>query len=88
MPGTMKYSDRVLKAIKKDKESITEIARFLNLHPSTVGRCIEFLKTQHPIAERQEGLRKYFKLPKQPIPSSTLVGGDKADPWGHLGGRK
>lgn len=76
----MKYADRVLRAINKDKESITEIARFLNLHPSTVGRCIEFLKTEHPIIERQEGLRKYFRLPKQTLPLSTGPG----DPNGHL----
>ena len=80
----MNHAERVLKAIKKEKESITEIARFLSLHPSTVGKCIEQLKTQHPITERQEGHKKYFRLPKQPMPTSTLVDGDKADPWGHL----
>ena len=80
MSGAVKYSDRVLRAISKDKESIPEIARFLNLHPSTVGRCIEFLKTQHPIIERQEGLMKFFKLTKQEFPLSTGAG----DPWGHL----
>ena len=76
----MKNADRVYKALQKDKTTITEIARFLNLHPSTVGGCIDYLKTQHPIAERQEGLRKYFKLPKQKLPLSTGAG----DPWGHL----
>jgi IS30 family transposase len=76
----MKNADRVYKALQKDKQTITEIARFLNLHPSTVGGCIDFLKTQHPIAERQEGLRKYFRLPKQTLPLSTGPG----DPWGHL----
>ena len=76
----MKHATRVLKAISKEKESITEIARFLNLHPATVGRCIEFLKAEHPIIERNEGVRKYFKLPKQKLPLSTGAG----DPWGHL----
>lgn len=76
----MKNADRVYKALQKDKETITEIARFLNLHPSTVGGCIDYLKTQHPIAERQEGLRKYFRLPKQTLPLSTGAG----DPNGHL----
>ena len=80
----MQNEERVLKAIKKEKESITEITRFLSLHPSTVGKCIEQLKTQHPITERQEGHKKYFRLPKQPIPTSTLVDGDEADPWGHI----
>ena len=87
MQDDMKYANRVLKALEKrnNEATITDIARFLSLHRSTVGRCLDFLKAKHPIAERQEGLRKYFKLPKQPIPSSTLVDGDKADPWGHLG---
>ena len=76
----MKNADRVYKALKKNKQTITEIARFLNMHPSTVGGCIDYLKTQHPIAERQEGLRKYFKLPKQNLPLSTGAG----DPNGHL----
>jgi len=76
----MKNAYRVYNALKKDKQTITEIARFLNMHPSTVGGCIDYLKTQHPIAERQEGLRKYFRLPKQNLPLSTGAG----DPWGHL----
>ena len=76
----MNHAERVLKAIKKEKESITEIARFLSLHPSTVGRCIEHLKTQHPITERQEGHKKYFRLHRQSLPLST----GPVDPWGHL----
>jgi DNA-binding IclR family transcriptional regulator len=76
----MNHADRVLKAIKKEKESITEIARFLSLHPSTVGKCIEQLKAQYPITERQEGHKKYFRLPRQSLPLSTGPG----DPWGHL----
>lgn len=80
MRESLTNADRVLKALQKDKQTITEIARFLSLHPSTVGNCIDHLKTQHPITERQEGLRKYFKLPKQTLPLSTGPG----DPWGHL----
>jgi hypothetical protein len=76
----MENADRVLKAIKKEKESITEIARFLSLHPFTVGKCIEQLKTQYPITERREGHKKYFRLPRQSLPLSTGPG----DPWGHL----
>jgi predicted transcriptional regulator len=74
----MNHADRVLKAIKKEKESITEIARFLSLHPSTVGKCIEHLKTQHPITERQEGHKNTSGCPGSPChcqPALVIPGG-------------